>query len=100
MATVARSKQTGQRRLKVLYMDRGWGAIRITDAHGEAKDYSVTEVETAEGQWESYQMDGPDATYTTSLGRDGWSCTCPGFTHRKVCRHCDALGTLRAMGRI
>lgn len=101
MVTLARSKQAGQRRLQVLYLDkRGWGSFRIFDNKGAKKDYAITPVAAEGDEWEAYLLDGPDAEYRTSLGSQGWSCTCPGFEHRQCCRHCDSLAKLREMKRI
>jgi len=33
------------------------------------------------------EFHGDNATYTLSLGPDGWSCTCPGFQKYGICPH-------------
>lgn len=33
----------------------------------------------------------PDDVHTVTVGDDGrLTCSCPGFTHRQACWHCDA----------
>lgn len=35
----------------------------------------------------SIEIEGSVGTYVVTYDRGAWSCTCPGFTHHKRCKH-------------
>jgi hypothetical protein len=74
------------------------GLLRLTSG-AEREDYFVT-AGTEAGAYVLEKIDPTTGAYGPPYTVSAAGCTCPGFAHRKTCKHFSAVQALKAAGRL